>query len=238
MRNCGGCIRGRSSVRPVPGVYVFVSRLTSLVVTTPGRIRSSVYHLTRVTHTTNVRLIVTAREPSISIVANLVGTGVSSHVTLAISSRVSSEAVLSSDNTRGLLNGNSVLCGPVNTDGPVHIRNYFVDSRRVRRLYSFVGGRNRSRCSRGVRGRVRTGTIRRGGDPFRNSRRSDGFSPLFRGTTRVIVRANATSASFLREGLSINCTEKTGVVSRLRRCNIVNPPRKDGPHRILVGGRV
>lgn len=91
-------------------------------------------HLTRGTHTTNVRLMLTARHPSISIVANLVGTGVPAHVTFAMSDGVSSHAVLSRTNTRSLLNVKSVLCSKPGSALPMHIRNTFIHSRRIRTI--------------------------------------------------------------------------------------------------------
>lgn len=226
--------------RGVDHIMVTVSRLTSLVVTTPDRIRSSVYQLTRVTHTTNVRLVLTAREPAIGMVANLVGTGMPDHVSLGMDSGASSHAVLSANNNRGLVNQNSVLFSPMNTPGPVHIRNYCTSSRRVRNMARCVGGTCSTRCGSRVRrgvGEVTTRRVTRNGGPNSSSSSSSrnlSVSDGVRRTVGYMVRTKRTSASLLREELGINCTETNEVVSSVRRVKIMNPRRNSGPESILV----
>ncbi len=205
-----------------------------MVRATSGRIRSRVTHLTTGTHTTNVRVVLTARHPSISIVANIVGTGVPAHVTLAASSRVSDHAVVSRTNTRGLLNHNSVLFGPINASGPDHIRNYFIDGSRVGTIISFIGNSHTITCSGRIVLRVRHRTTVRGGRHANLRRSNPSRSPLLSSTVGTIVRSKRTSASFLRHGLGLNCTHTTHVVSRVRRQNIINRCTNSGPHRILV----
>lgn len=235
---------GRKRAKPrvrggLPRVMVVVSRLTSLVVITPKRMRNTVYHLTRLTETTKLRLVLTAREPSMGIVAKLVGTGVPSQVTFSMSSNISSEAVVSVGNTRGLLKGKSVLFCPSKCPGPIEIRKSFISSRRIRGIIScLVSGGKGASCDGRLRRRVSDDTSlpNRKVLPKRRSDRGD-ESICFTSTKGLVVSGRGTSVNVLREVFGVNFGHTTEVVSRLYRTNIMNPRRKAGPEGILVAGR-
>ncbi len=206
----------------LPCLIIIVSRCTSLAVTkntkprtegSTGGVRASVVHLTRGKETTNVRIVVTAREPAIGIVANLVGAGFPAEVTFGIISHISSTAVLSAGNTRGLVNEKSVLC--CTKISVRHIRYTCIAVSRVGEVAEFVN--SRANCG-GYCGAPCCLPI-----PRSRSNRADknsvsvrGVSPLFRRTTQVIIVARGNSASSLREHLNVKCTETNHIVSRLR----------------------
>lgn len=214
----------------VPCVIVVVSRFNSLVVATNGRIRLPVYHVTRLTHTMNVRTVVTARHPAAGVVANAVGTGFPTHITFHMTTVVSSHAVLSHSKTRRLVNGKSVLC--LRNGSPMHIRYTFISAPRIRGVTGCVDGRRKCaatfvlpRCMN-----------RRDRDDI--NRMSVGqLSPVFRSTTELMIVRRRNSASLVRHGFSVNCGHTKHVVSRLRGTKVINPARKDGTHSMLYVSR-
>lgn len=234
MHGIGRCGRGfvghhlgpRGKRGFVPCVIIIVSRFNSLVVATNGRIRLPVTHVTRLTHTINVRVVVTARHPAAGVVANAVGTGFPTHVTFHMSTVVSSQAVLSHPNTGHLVNGKSVLF--LRKTSPIHIRYTFVSAPRMRRVAGFVTHRRKCpapfflpRCiDRSDNDRMKSVSVKH-------------LSPLFRSTTQLIIVRRRNSASLVRHGFTVNCGHTNHVVSRLRGTKVINPARKDGTHSML-----
>ncbi len=214
----------------VPCVIIVVSRFNSLVVATNGRVRLPVTHVTRLTHTINVRVVVTARHPAAGVVANAVGTGFPTHVTFGIDSHVSSRAVLSHPNTGRLVKQNSVLF--LDNNRPIHMRYTFMSAPRIRHVAGCVTGR-----------RDCLNPFRLPGIRVRNRKKDKRtisvtrLSPLFRRTTHLVITARRNSASVVRHGFTVNCGHTKQLVSRLRRTNVINVTRNDGPHSILYVSR-
>lgn len=151
-----------------------------------------------------------------------------------MSSNISSHAVVSVGNTRGLLKGNSVLFCPTNCRGPMHIRKTFISSGRIRAIISFLGrGDKNTTCDRRVRGRIGDG---RGMSTKKTSSRSSG-SICFMSTKGFVVRGSGTSVKVLRQIFGVKFGHTTQVVSRLTRTKIMKRRRNAGPEGMLVSVR-